>query len=1508
MHRLYKDLLGYLVRQRCFLFGLAAVLLLMFVPANWEIANSAKLAVFEPFLQTLLPAPSLSAPANGASGVSVNPTFSWSSVSGANRYWLIVATSPSTLPSDPNATTCAACIISGNTTSLSYTTPNTFPDGGHQSTLNAGTTYYWRVQGWNTNGTQGNYSSIFTFTTASAPDTTPPTFSAFDVSPRSTTTGGTFTISYTISDSGGSGLQRAELWRAPDSGGVPGTWANIRTNFHSGNGPVSSSFSDSLSTAGSYWYGMHIFDNAGNQRNEPAPIKVTVTAGFSSVIGSITSSTGGPIAGANVQIGNNSAQSDSQGNYSLSNMTAGDYMATVSKAGYATFIGPVSIPASTQARKNFILQPTASTTNIVISSIATKYPDRSFFLEGVSQTVTFTANVNWGGHQPGSVSFITPMHTYDILTNSSAASKTLDIGSEFSICQKLRVRARSTDGTVSAESEANFVVMSKPPLYSALRLIDSGDDFNYTDLSLNFEIDKLSKSIPGSSIPKSIPFFGNSEASVDFKVAPSFSITRDGKAAYALDLGLGRLDSTVTKGHIAGFEFDMSGRLGVAGNFSESTCRWNWGGTVGFHTDVFRDLGKWRIPQTAYIVYLQGGVGVRGDAQMNVYDIAPWSIDGEAWVEPYTRFTAGGGLDMILAVEGQGEIGGKFNLHPQLNLTFEGSGSYRIISKIGHFEYEHKVINCSYSFGNGGGCNYLGLLAKTDAESNRLVFYPRDYLKLPDYARFSPAALNAQHIENIEKFSSTSTVAIQSSVFPFSEPSASSSGNNFYLSWLYDDPARSIINRSEAVFSSWDGFAWSEPKPIADDGTGDFHPRILTFPDGSALATWEDTNSVLSDTATVDQLMSSVEISTSFFNPTSKQWVNTQRLTTNNYLDRSPLIAGQSSNDALIVWISNEQNDLSGSASKLNKLWSAKWNGTVWSAPQVVATIPYGIIKYDLSYSGGKGDVVLSLDTDNDPSTDEDHELYSLHYEGGVWGSLTRLTNDTVTDDNPRLGMDSKGSEVLAWIKGDEIYSARNGNIAARKLVAAPGHSTNVADFKLANTPDGRIALVWAGINAQFDSDIQALFYDPALDVWGNKSQLTSDEEIERNITAAFFGDKLIAVYDRTSPSTQTSNQTLIGAAQQTSIPTPGTTDLYMLTHIVGGDLAIKPNTLEVSPANPRPGEVTTLAATIVNQGDTAARDVPVSFYQGNPTAGGTLIGTTVIPTTLASAYEQQVSVPWTTGPTTAPFSIYVVVDPNQSYSDRDRSNNVASKQIVKPDLAIQSVRWDRQSGTSVLVTVRVTNIGSLPSTLTNISFRRDSATGTVLDSPSLVPLNPDQSVDVAIQWDTTGLNAPEYSLYIAADSSNIVDEYNETNNTATLLVSLNPSATPVIQLYMEQPGAQSNSAVALDSVLFTRDPFSVLNPSNLLNRSSDRNTRLVIFASNLHLSAGEPSSAVIVNLIDGSNQSFDVSAEYVEQVPGLDFTQVVFRLPDKLAAGTCTLQLRAHGQFSNVGTIRIKN
>ena len=128
----------------------------------------------------------------------------------------------------------------------------------------------------------------------------------------------------------------------------------------------------------------------------------------------------------------------------------------------------------------------------------------------------------------------------------------------------------------------------------------------------------------------------------------------------------------------------------------------------------------------------------------------------------------------------------------------------------------------------------------------------------------------------------------------------------------------------------------------------------------------------------------------------------------------------------------------------------------------------------------------------------------------------------------------------------------------------------------------------------------------------------------------------------------------------------------------------------------------------------------------------------------------------------------------------------------------------------------------------------------------------------------------------------------------------------PPLFLVLEETDPVSNQVAALDSLLFTRDPFPVISLTELLASAPDRNTRLIVFVTNLQQAPGDLPSSVKVDLFDEHGGSYEVGAEAVRSVS--NFTQVTFRLPDNLAAGVCTIKVKAHDQESNSGTIRIKN
>ena len=127
------------------------------------------------------------------------------------------------------------------------------------------------------------------------------------------------------------------------------------------------------------------------------------------------------------------------------------------------------------------------------------------------------------------------------------------------------------------------------------------------------------------------------------------------------------------------------------------------------------------------------------------------------------------------------------------------------------------------------------------------------------------------------------------------------------------------------------------------------------------------------------------------------------------------------------------------------------------------------------------------------------------------------------------------------------------------------------------------------------------------------------------------------------------------------------------------------------------------------------------------------------------------------------------------------------------------------------------------------------------------------------------------------------------------------------LSLLLEESGPIAGQAAALDALLALRDPFRVQGIPEWYSTGPDRNTRVAFFARNLQLNPGESPSDVQVILMQNSNGVFHfASAEAVRVIPNSEFTEVVIRLPNTLVAGTYTVQIFAHGQTSNTGTIRI--
>jgi beta-glucanase (GH16 family) len=126
------------------------------------------------------------------------------------------------------------------------------------------------------------------------------------------------------------------------------------------------------------------------------------------------------------------------------------------------------------------------------------------------------------------------------------------------------------------------------------------------------------------------------------------------------------------------------------------------------------------------------------------------------------------------------------------------------------------------------------------------------------------------------------------------------------------------------------------------------------------------------------------------------------------------------------------------------------------------------------------------------------------------------------------------------------------------------------------------------------------------------------------------------------------------------------------------------------------------------------------------------------------------------------------------------------------------------------------------------------------------------------------------------------------------------PSNVPVV---FTDEGA--NRALALDSVTFKRDPFSVRNFSNF---SADHTTRVMLLSANLDLQPGDGPSIVTVQVDNGNGSPYPLTVEWIGRLPGLDWiTVVIVKLPDDLTNSNQALfSITAHSQSSNAVSVSL--
>jgi uncharacterized protein (TIGR03437 family) len=226
--------------------------------------------------------------------------------------------------------------------------------------------------------------------------------------------------------------------------------------------------------------------------------------------------------------------------------------------------------------------------------------------------------------------------------------------------------------------------------------------------------------------------------------------------------------------------------------------------------------------------------------------------------------------------------------------------------------------------------------------------------------------------------------------------------------------------------------------------------------------------------------------------------------------------------------------------------------------------------------------------------------------------------------------------------------------------------------------------------------------------------------------------------------------------------------------------------------------------------------------------------------------------------------------------------------------------------GASSVFRVQFQNTGTAPG-ITSHPLNQNVEEG----QPATFSVNATGSTPLSYQWqrnsvDISGANGSSYTIPSTLLSDNGAKFRCLVSNSAGSVLSNEATltVTPPPPVLLVEAG--TDRAIALESVTEMRDPFVF---STLHNFSSDQRTRIMLFALNGKLLAGETTSSVTARAEDAQLINYPLSVEFVGLVPGFDWlTQVVVRLPDNLPGNREFLvSITLRGKTSNKARFKMK-
>lgn len=596
-------------------------------------------------------------------------------------------------------------------------------------------------------------------------------------------------------------------------------------------------------------------------------------------------------------------------------------------------------------------------------------------------------------------------------------------------------------------------------------------------------------------------------------------------------------------------------------------------------------------------------------------------------------------------------------------------------------------------------------------------------------------------------------------ILPRSLHATARDGGNTAVIYTYLDPVDAVAQGTEIGLLWRSGAGNFQPMPFAaDDQLAEFAPDIVFLPDGRLLGVWQRVKDPSLDGTDLGAYMGAMEIVWGIFDPASSSWSAISAVTENSFLDQEPrlLLAGA---EIFLLWQSNPGNEWIGDALNPTQIYLARWNGNGFDPSASPSAGFVDAFDFDVAADSDRVRLAYAQDTDGDLSTATDKEIFYLDYllvdpsdplgPAPGWGESLQVTINATPDSQPRFARNASGAgspDLLFWVNGADVVRLVDADLGLTSPVIGNGGFPVGAEYQVLDTGED-LMICWPDLN-EGHPDIAARFDHGSG--FSETVFLTRDAAQETDLLMLPGAD---------------GNYEIVFNRHQAD---PEQTDLVWLEYEDAVDLSVGPSGLSATAVDADSGAYT-LTVEVVNAASTGVGEIDVALYEGDPAAGGSLVGTVTV--WLDGADSGFATFDYTVPSPIVNDTLHAVIDPDNLVAETSEDNNTATLQLLRPNLKLSRATVIENETGSYEIGVEVLNSGLLATPATEVSLLLG---GTSTESVPLGAMAPEAQVSVSfVVTPETLAAAGTGSLVLRVDPNDSIEESDEVDNDLSLILAI---------------------------------------------------------------------------------------------------------------------------------------